>query len=78
LYFLLIKNIVDFRKEQRQLEERQRARPRPASSKPNYKLSKWFLNIMTPKSLMMTTAVSIVVGICAYYYKNQYLAAGIS
>lgn len=27
---------------------------------------------------MMTTAVSIVVGVCAYYYKNQYLAAGIS
>lgn len=73
-----VEELIKLEKEQRQLEERQRARPRPASSKPNYKLSKWFLNIMTPKSLMMTTAVSIVVGICAYYYKNQYLAAGIS
>ncbi|XP_034474421.1 TBC1 domain family member 20 [Drosophila innubila] len=73
-----VEELIKLEKEQRLLEERHRLRPRSASSKPNYKLSKWFLNILTPKSLMMTTAVSIVVGICAYYYKNQYLAAGIS
>ncbi|KAH8263583.1 hypothetical protein KR044_010858, partial [Drosophila immigrans] len=73
-----VEELIKLEQEQRQLEERRRRYPRSTSAKPDYTLSRWFLNKLTTKSVMMTTAVSIVVGICAYYYKNQYLAAGIS
>ncbi|XP_002136173.1 TBC1 domain family member 20 [Drosophila pseudoobscura] len=70
-------------KEQRNVEEkllleRRKKLTRSVSKNPSYSLSHWFPNLLTPKSLLVTTAVSIVVGVCAYYYKNQYLAAGIS
>ncbi|XP_023163892.1 TBC1 domain family member 20 [Drosophila hydei] len=74
-----VEELIQNEKEQRKLEEERRINyRRSVSSKSNYNISKWFLSVLTPKSVMMTTAVSIVVGICAYYYKNQYLAAGIS
>ncbi|EDW64529.2 TBC1 domain family member 20 [Drosophila virilis] len=73
-----VEELIKIEQEQRKLEEARINLRRSVSSKSNYNVSKWFLKILTPKSVMMTTAVSIVVGICAYYYKNQYLAAGIS
>ncbi|XP_034098656.1 TBC1 domain family member 20 [Drosophila albomicans] len=73
-----VEELIKLEQEQRQLEERRRRYPRSTSAKPDYTLSRWVLKKLTTKSVMMTTAVSIVVGICAYYYKNQYLAAGIS
>ncbi|XP_017857421.1 PREDICTED: TBC1 domain family member 20 [Drosophila arizonae] len=74
-----VEELIQNEKEQHKLEEERRIKyRRSVSSKSNYNVSKWFLSVLTPKSVMMTTAVSIVVGICAYYYKNQYLAAGIS
>ncbi|ALC39166.1 CG17883 [Drosophila busckii] len=74
-----VEELIRLEKEQRQLEEKRKRISRAAASKPSYSASKtWFMKILTPKSVIVTTAISIVVGVCAYYYKNQYLAPGIS
>ncbi|EDV59996.1 TBC1 domain family member 20 isoform X1 [Drosophila erecta] len=53
-------------------------RRRPATSNRIPIISQWLPNMLTTNSVILTTAISIVVGVCAYYYKNHYLAAGIS
>lgn len=53
-------------------------RRQPATSNRIPIITKWLPNILTAKPVILTTAISIVVGVCAYYYNNQYLAAGIS
>ncbi|KRJ98761.1 uncharacterized protein Dyak_GE19844, isoform B [Drosophila yakuba] len=53
-------------------------RRRPATSNIIPIINQWIPNKSTAKSVILTTAISIVVGVCAYYYKNQYFAAGIS
>ncbi|EDV98890.1 TBC1 domain family member 20 [Drosophila grimshawi] len=76
-----VEELIKLEKEQRILEERRRQLARSTSAKShnnNNSVSRWFSNVITPRSVIMTTAVSLVVGICAYYYKNQYLSAGIS
>ncbi|XP_052855142.1 TBC1 domain family member 20 isoform X1 [Drosophila gunungcola] len=65
----------------RQAEENmimKRRRKMSANANRIFSISPWLLNMLTSKSVLFTTAVSVVVGVCAYYYKNQYLAAGIS
>ncbi|KAH8284394.1 hypothetical protein KR054_001481, partial [Drosophila jambulina] len=69
--------------QQRQAEEkiileRRRKISRPVTENRSLGFTQWLPNVLTSKSVLVTTAVSIVVGVCAYYYKNQYLAAGIS
>ncbi|KAH8350668.1 hypothetical protein KR084_010734 [Drosophila pseudotakahashii] len=78
-----VEDLIFQEKKQRQAEEkiiikRRRKISRPATANRLYSISQWLPNIFTSKSVILTTAVSIVVGVCAYYYKNQYLAAGIS
>ncbi|XP_039500979.1 TBC1 domain family member 20 isoform X3 [Drosophila santomea] len=53
-------------------------RRRPPTSNIIPIINQWIPNKSTAKSVLLTTAISIVVGVCAYYYKNQYFAAGIS
>ncbi|EDX15943.1 TBC1 domain family member 20 isoform X1 [Drosophila simulans] len=53
-------------------------RRQPATSNRIPIITQWLPNMLTAKPLILTTAISIVVGVCAYYYNNQYLAAGIS
>ncbi|SPP85590.1 TBC1 domain family member 20 [Drosophila guanche] len=64
--------------EEKMLLERRKKLTRSASTNRSYSIGHWLPNLLKSKSLLVTTAVSIVVGVCAYYYKNQYLAAGIS
>ncbi|XP_070070509.1 uncharacterized protein [Drosophila takahashii] len=78
-----VEDLIFQEKKQRQAEEkmimkRRRNNSRPATANRLHSISQWLPNIFTSKSVILTTAVSIVVGVCAYYYKNQYLAAGIS
>ncbi|XP_004524204.1 TBC1 domain family member 20 [Ceratitis capitata] len=63
--------------EERRIQERRKQIARNARNGSN-NLSKWLPQMLTPKSMIVTTAFSILVGICAYYYKNQYLSAGVS
>uniref|UniRef100_A0A1A9Z446 Rab-GAP TBC domain-containing protein n=1 Tax=Glossina pallidipes TaxID=7398 RepID=A0A1A9Z446_GLOPL len=58
--------------------ERRKKLARNAKSSSNYTLSHWIPQLLTPKSFIVTTAFSIFVGFCAYYYKSQYMSAGIS
>ena len=44
----------------------------------NYILNHLLPQLLTPKSFIVTTAFSLLVGICAYYYKSQYMSTGIS
>ncbi|XP_017106060.1 TBC1 domain family member 20 isoform X2 [Drosophila bipectinata] len=64
--------------EEKMLLERRKKITRPVIKPRNFEIKRWLPNLLTSKSVVLTTAVSIVVGVCAYYYKNQYLAAGIS
>ncbi|XP_016949340.1 uncharacterized protein LOC108024076 isoform X3 [Drosophila biarmipes] len=78
-----VENIIYQEKKQRQAEEnmvieRRQKISGPVTANKISTISEWFPNMFTSKSVILTTAVSIIVGVCAYYYKNQYLAAGIS
>ncbi|KAH8358329.1 hypothetical protein KR200_000620, partial [Drosophila serrata] len=75
----LIRNEIEKRQAEEKLilERRRKISQRDTASR-SLGLSQWLPNVLTTKSVLVTTAVSIVVGFCAYYYKNQYLAAGIS
>ncbi|KAH8272174.1 hypothetical protein KR018_005667, partial [Drosophila ironensis] len=77
-----VEQLIRQEKEQRLLEnkmflERRKKISLPVIDDKNY-IRRWLPNLLSTKSVLVTTAVSIVVGACAYYYKNQYLAAGIS
>ncbi|XP_053958904.1 TBC1 domain family member 20 [Anastrepha ludens] len=77
-----VEELVRREKLQRQLEEqriqeRRKKLARNARAGNNV-LARWLPQVLTPKSMIVTTAFSILVGICAYYYKNQYLSAGVS
>ncbi|EDW86067.1 uncharacterized protein Dwil_GK23394 [Drosophila willistoni] len=79
-----VEQLLHKEKEQRRLEDtiilerRKKQLNRAPFAIGKLRLSQWLPILLTPKSVIVTTAVSIVVGCCAYYYKNQYLAAGIS
>ncbi|XP_037731577.1 TBC1 domain family member 20 isoform X1 [Drosophila subpulchrella] len=64
--------------EENMVIERRRKIPGPTTANQISSISQWLTNMFTSKSVIFTSAISIVVGVCAYYYKNQYLAAGIS
>ncbi|XP_017031017.1 TBC1 domain family member 20 [Drosophila kikkawai] len=75
----MIRNENEQRKaEEKRILERRKKTSRPVTASKSLGLIQWLPNVLTSKSVLVTTAVSIVVGVCAYYYKNQYLAAGIS
>ncbi|XP_067625601.1 TBC1 domain family member 20 [Eurosta solidaginis] len=76
-----VEELLRKEKLQRQLEEKriqERRKQIARNARANNNLAKWLPQMLTPKSMLVTTAFSILVGICAYYYKNQYLAAGVS
>ncbi|XP_017478849.1 PREDICTED: TBC1 domain family member 20 [Rhagoletis zephyria] len=63
--------------EEKRIQERRKQLARNARAG-NNAFARWLPQVLTPKSMIVTTAFSILVGICAYYYKNQYLSAGVS
>ncbi|KAH8404547.1 hypothetical protein KR009_000989, partial [Drosophila setifemur] len=78
-----VEKLINQEREQRLVEEQfllehRKKISRSAPTNRSYGASLWISNLLTSKSLIVTTAISLVVGVCAYYYKNQYLAAGIS
>ncbi|XP_050319520.1 TBC1 domain family member 20 [Bactrocera neohumeralis] len=77
-----VEELVRKEKLQRQLEEKRIQERRKQLARNaragNNNLARWLPQMLTPKSMIVTTAFSILVGICAYYYKNQYLSAGVS
>lgn len=78
-----VEKLIKLEKQQRQREEkeaidRRKRLARNSQSKASYLLNHWLPQILTPKSFIVTTAFSILVGICAYYYKSQYMTTGIS
>ncbi|XP_041675105.1 uncharacterized protein LOC108105201 isoform X2 [Drosophila eugracilis] len=64
--------------EENMVINRRRQMSRPAKANQIFSIGHWLSKSSTSKSLILTSALSIAVGICVYYYKNQYLAAGIS
>ncbi|XP_017041464.1 TBC1 domain family member 20 [Drosophila ficusphila] len=76
-----VDELINQEREQLKAQEsmtRKRQRKRPDIENRIFSISQWVPNMLTSKSILFTSAVSIVVGVCAYYYKNQYFSAGIS
>ncbi|XP_030386787.1 uncharacterized protein LOC115633470 isoform X2 [Scaptodrosophila lebanonensis] len=72
-----VEKLIWQEKKQRQLEDqlildRRKKVVRSTSSNKGSALRHWLPRFFTPRSMIVTTALSIVVGICAFYYKNQY------
>ncbi|TMW46744.1 hypothetical protein DOY81_008177 [Sarcophaga bullata] len=78
-----VEKLIQLEKQQRIIEENlalQRRKQFNRNNRPNgnYILSHLLPQLLTPKSFIVTTAFSLLVGICAYYYKSQYMSTGIS
>ncbi|XP_013109977.1 TBC1 domain family member 20 [Stomoxys calcitrans] len=78
-----VEKLIKLERQQRQREERLALERRKRSfgsshTKGSYVLNHWLRQMVTPKAFFVTTAFSIFVGFCAYYYKNQTLSTGIS
>ncbi|XP_075151665.1 TBC1 domain family member 20 [Haematobia irritans] len=77
-----VEKLIKLEKQQRKREEElamKRRKQFPQShSKENFLLNHWIRQMLTPKAFIVTTAFSILVGFCAYCYKNQALSTGIS
>ncbi|KAI8119386.1 hypothetical protein FF38_01888 [Lucilia cuprina] len=78
-----VEKLIQLEKQQRILEEKmalERRKKIARNTRPNgnYLINHLLPQLLTPKSFIVTTAFSLLVGICAYYYKSQYMSTGIS
>lgn len=80
-----VDEMIEKEKRQRAIDEEQAAirrreilRRRAMAANPSF-INKYLPNILlTKRKMFVTTAFSILVGICAYYYKSQILSTSIS
>ncbi|XP_065357081.1 TBC1 domain family member 20 [Calliphora vicina] len=78
-----VEKLIQQENQQRIIDEknavaRRKKIARNSRANGNYLLNHLLPQLLTPKSFIVTTAFSLLVGICAYYYKSQYMSTGIS
>ncbi|XP_037959719.1 TBC1 domain family member 20 [Teleopsis dalmanni] len=64
--------------EQKEMMARRNQIPMSRITTATYIKKYWLPRVMTPKRVIVTTAFSIIIGFCAYYYRSHYLSPGFS